>query len=120
MISIGNDIVEVGKLEKIYFNYAEKFLNRIFHRDEINYCFIKRNPMIHLSGRFAAKEAIKKALYPILGPKLTFKEIVIKNKSCGRPFVTISSNLLKIDSIDISISHTDKYATAVAISCFTK
>ena len=110
MILIGNDIVDIAKFEKIYLNYKDRFISRIFNSDEIKYCKSKNNPILHFSGKFAAKEAVKKTF----STNVYFKDISILNKINGKPFAKIvgSENC----KIDVSVSHTDDYATAVAIN----
>ena len=62
-IYIGTDIVSIPSLKKtINSSQGDKFINRIFTENEINYCNNKIYSIIHFAGRFAAKEAIKKAL----------------------------------------------------------
>ena len=113
--TIGNDIVEIEKLTKVYKSNPERFLLRVFSQDEIKYCLSKHNPMIHFAGKFAAKEAVKKALSSTSKANITFKNIVINNKQNGMPYVVIRNND-KIYNFSISISHTETYASAVALS----
>ena len=61
-IFIGTDIVEVNRVHSSIKNYGKSFLNRIFTKSEQVYCNSCSNPSIHFAGRFAAKEAVKKAL----------------------------------------------------------
>ena len=110
MILIGNDIVDIAKFDRIYSIYKDRFINKIFNFDEIKYCESKKNPILHFSGKFAAKEAVKKTFIN----NVYFKNISILNKNNGKPY----AKLLNSDNckIDLSISHTDNYATAVAIN----
>ena len=117
MIYIGNDIVRVARIENAIIKYGNRFLNRIFTDNEIMYCNSKYNAAIHFSGRFAAKESIKKVImsvYPNIS--LAFKNINIKRNENGHPFVNIINfNSKNIEYIQISISHTNDYATAIAL-----
>ena len=105
---VGTDIIEVSRIEKLIKDKGDKFLNRIYTQEEIDYCESKGpNKYHHYAGRFAAKEAV----FKILGTKqLKFKSIEILNKHDGSPYI----NTFQFD-INISISHIKKYATAVAI-----
>ncbi|MFH1326514.1 MAG: holo-ACP synthase [archaeon] len=106
-MTIGIDLEEVIRFEK---NYKEvNFLNLIFSKKEIDYCFLKKAPYRSLAGKFCAKEAVKKALQK----NISIKDIEILNDKEGKIFVNIKGKLNKM--IKCSISHTKKYATAIAI-----
>ncbi len=107
-MNIGIDIVEVERIAKLIKN--KRFLNRIFSENEIKYCCNKKNPVQHYAVRFAAKEAVWKALG---NRKLTHKNISVVNKSNGKPEVYILSKPQK--KIAISLSHTKQFAIAVAV-----
>ena len=119
---VGTDIIEVMRIEKLIKEKGDKFLNRIYTKNEIDYCESKgSNKYQHYAGRFAAKEAVFKVLNVKIdqGNSLTFKNIEILNKNDGVPYVNILDDII-LDcfdrNIDISISHIKKYATATAIS----
>ena len=110
----GVDIVDVDRIKKSIENYKEKFLDKIFSKDEQYYCFSKSNPYIHFSGKFAAKEAVMKAVLPIENIKqISFSNISILNENNGAPKVKVK-NLPEAD-IKISISHTERQAIAFAM-----
>jgi len=119
---VGTDIIEVSRIEKLIKEKGDKFLNRIYTKNEIDYCESKGlNKYQHYAGRFAAKEAIFKVLNgeKDSGNLLTFKNIEILNKNDGAPYVNILDDIM-VDcfyrDVKISISHIKKYATATAIS----
>ena len=119
---VGTDIIEVSRIKKLIKEKGTKFLNRIYTKNEIDYCESKGlNKYQHYAGRFAAKEAVFKVLNGETdsGNSLTFKNIEILNKNDGAPYVNILDDI-KVDcfdtDIDISISHIQKYATATAVS----
>ena len=119
---VGTDIIEVARIEKLIKEKGDKFLNRIYTKNEIDYCESKGlNKYQHYAGRFAAKEAVFKVLNGETdsGNSLTFKNIEILNKNDGTPYVNILDDI-KVDcfdtNVDISISHIKKYATATAVS----
>ena len=119
---VGTDIIEVSRIEKLIKEKGDKFLNRIYTKNEIDYCESKgSNKYQHYAGRFAAKEAIFKVLNVKIdqGNSLTFKNIEILNKNDGAPYVNILDNIM-IDcfdrNVEVSISHIKKYATAIAVS----
>ena len=110
----GVDIVDVARIKKSIENYKEKFLDKIFSKDEQYYCFSKSNPYIHFSGKFAAKEAVMKVVLPSEDIKqISFSNISILNDNNGAPKVKIK-DLPEVD-IKISISHTESQAIAFAI-----
>ncbi|MFN3967013.1 MAG: holo-ACP synthase, partial [Endomicrobiia bacterium] len=79
-MNIGIDIVEVKRIAQLIKN--KRFLKRIFSEDEIKYCSSRKNSSQHFAVRFAAKEAVWKALSD---KKLTHKDINITNKKNGKP-----------------------------------
>ena len=110
----GVDIVDVTRIKKSIENYKEKFLDKIFSKDEQSYCFSKPNPYIHFSGKFAAKEAVIKSVLSSGKMKtISFINISIFNDDKGAPKVKIK-NLPEAD-IKISISHTECQAIAFAM-----
>ena len=119
---VGTDIIEVSRIQKLIKEKGDKFLNRIYTKNEIDYCESKGlNKYQHYAGRFAAKEAVFKVLNgePFPDKSLTFKSIEILNANDGAPYINILDDIM-IDcfdmNLDISISHIKKYATATAIS----
>jgi holo-[acyl-carrier protein] synthase len=108
---IGVDIVSNSRIKKLYKRFGEKFLKRIFTEREINYCLRHSNPIPHLAGRFAAKEAVIKALDKPEGLKL--KDIEIINNQNGSPIVLIYG--VKDKKIKITLSHEKNYTVAFVI-----
>ncbi len=95
------------------------FLNIVYTPSEIEYCEAKRNSKFyHYAGRFAAKEALFKAVSSLLKNKydLSWKNAQIINDEFGNPKVEfLSIKFDKIQSIDISISHCKEYAVSTVI-----
>ncbi|OEG70881.1 hypothetical protein ATZ36_16455 [Candidatus Endomicrobiellum trichonymphae] len=108
-MNIGIDIEEVERFAK--YVKDKKFLERIFAKEEISYSIPRKNAAQCLAARFAAKEAVWKALST--RNKFTVTDISIRNTKDGKPQVYIKNK--KYKGIDISLSHTDKYVAAVAI-----
>jgi len=109
-MNIGIDIEEVARFDKYVKDKAS--LKRIFSGVEISYSLPKKNPSQHLAARFAAKEAVWKALSSS-DKKLSVINISIKNADSGKPEVYIKNK--KYKKIDVSLSHTKKYVVAVAV-----
>ena len=116
MIFVGTDIVSMIRIENLIKEKGKRFLNHVYTNLEQNICNAKKSPFIHYSGRFAAKEAIKKTL---LSGKLTkdipLVSIEIENDDDGTPLVHIFQESIKYEQLQISISHAGEYATATAI-----
>jgi holo-[acyl-carrier protein] synthase len=89
--------------------------------DEIAYCLLHRRPGPFLAARFAAKEAISKAFGTGIGAQLGWKDMEIRRKDSGEPYVVLHGaavGLLKAcggSTVRVSLSHTQQHATAVAI-----
>jgi len=107
-MQIGIDIVEVSRIAKLIKNKA--FLKRVFTVQEITYCTAKKNRAQHFAVRFAAKEAVYKALDQAA---LALTDIGVKNQPSGKPEVFIRGK--RKPAIAISLTHTDSYAAAVAL-----
>ena len=114
MISIGTDIVRISRFKKLIKNNNEKFLDKIFTSIEIEYCNSYSDPHIHFSGKFAAKESIKKALLcNNICEHISLYDIQVLNREDKSPYIIIDS--LKNIKFNISISHDGDYAIAFAI-----
>lgn len=115
-ILCGTDIIEIERIKKSIERSGEKFVNLIFTPDEIEYCENKKKSKYsHYAGRFAAKEAIFKAISSLLKDKfeVTWQDVQVLNNCNGKPeieFLNVKFNQIK--SIDISISHCKEYAIA--------
>jgi len=77
--SIGTDLEEVDRF-KLDLKKDKNFLEKIFSKNELKYCFSRGNPAQHLAVRFAAKEATVKALYGLNFKRVDFKKIQIIKK----------------------------------------
>ncbi len=115
-ISCGTDIIEIERIKDSIEETNNKFLNRVYTEKEIEYCESKKAQKYqHYAARFAAKEAVFKAISIKLEDKysICWKDIEIMNDSQGRPSVTLQGNIQKnIEQIDISLSHCKEYAIA--------
>ena len=122
ILGIGVDIQEVEWFENLPLDFFNKKVNRIFSRMEIISCTGKENPHIHLSGKFAAKEAVIKSLSIGRNEGLVLSDIEILSRDSGEPVCNLSGRPAEIlneiggKGIMISISHTNNNSVAVAIS----
>ena len=112
MLSIGTDIVKIDRIKNLSSNKI--FLNKIFTDKEVEYCKNYDNPAIHLSGKYAAKEAVKKALLSAkVVDHISIKNIEVLNNKDKSPFIKISA--MKEFKCKVSISHDGNYAIAFVI-----
>ncbi len=110
-MDIGVDIVEIDRIFKSVRN--PRFLKRVFTRQEVAYCRSRKNSAQHFAVRFAAKEAVWKAVGE---PKLLHRDIQVRNRSNGKPEVVFPVKFGKLTRrVSISLSHGRDYAVAMAI-----
>lgn len=119
-IYTGTDIIEIERVKNSIENIGRKFIEEIYTPKEIEYCESKKNAKYqHYAARFAAKEAIFKAVSKLLNNKfdISWKNAEIINDENGRPYVNfINTKIMeKIEDIDISISHCKEYAVATVV-----
>lgn len=112
IIGTGVDITEVRRLRQAVEKWGDDFLTRVFTAQEIENSKTKSSLYQHLAGRFAAKEAIFKALGD---NSLGWKDLQILNDKQGRPYCVILNGKNKKIGVQISISHVKTYAVANAI-----
>lgn len=121
-IKNGIDIIEVKRIEDSIKQHGEGFLTRVFTEKEIEYCESKKaNKFQSYAARFAAKEAVFKAISGAVSNKyeVNWQDIEILNDEAGRPYVNFSNKLqklgLKNENIDVSLSHIKEQAIASAV-----
>ena len=116
MIFVGTDIVPISRIDKMIQDKGKIFLNHVFSEMEQNICNDKSSPSIHYSGKFAAKEAVKKAILSSKSiPTVPLRSIEINNDTDGAPLVQIDKNKLDYENLKVSISHAGDYTIATAI-----
>ena len=115
-ITCGTDIIEIDRIQKSIEEMGERFLERVYTPQEIAYCESKKMQKYqHYAARFAAKEAVFKALSGELKDKyaIEWRNIEVINNEQGRPKVHLQGlHIPNIQNIDISISHCKSYAVA--------
>ncbi len=115
---IGTDIIEVSRIEANIQKHGQKFLEKVFTKNEQDYCKSFRQSSRNFAGRFAAKEAVAKALGSGLTQGLNWLDMEILNDSQGKPYLILSepfNNRFENPLIHLSISHCHEYAVATAI-----
>ena len=117
-IKTGIDIIEIERVKQSIEETEGKFCQRVYTEKEIQYCESKKvQKFQHYAARFAAKEAVLKAISQALKSKydIEWKQIEILNDENGRPYVNLLKEGIEIDSIDISISHSKTSAIASVV-----
>ena len=118
IFGLGIDIVNVKRIEKIFYKNKQKFVSKILHKEELN--LKKISPDI-VAKKFAAKEAFSKAIGTGIGSTIMFNEILITHSKSGRPNIKLSKNVekrvltkLKLKKIKFFLSISDDYPFTVA------
>ena len=119
VIGIGIDIIEIDRIKESVDEYGDQFLQKVYTPGEIKYCLSKKNKYQHLAARFAAKEAIYKAISSNWDSEFGWQDMEIINAPNGMPEVKFKGNLKKFlsgeKSLKISMSHSRDYVACVAI-----
>ena len=121
VIGIGVDLVECERIERSLDRFGEKFLRRVFTEGEIEYSMSMKFPARHLAARFAAKEAVSKAFGTGIGKAMGWRNIDIRKKNSGEPFLVFSGPAQElvtkrgVISALITLSHTDRHAMACVV-----
>jgi holo-[acyl-carrier protein] synthase len=117
-VAVGVDIIEVERVRKVYEHHGERFLQRVFTTMEVRQC---RGKVTRLAGRFAAKEAISKALGTGLHG-VAWREMEVVQLRSGRPTVRLYGNakqraeLLGLTAFDVSIADLQTFSIAIAVA----
>jgi holo-[acyl-carrier protein] synthase len=119
VIGIGIDIIEIDRIRESVEKFGDHFLNKIYTQKELDYCLKKKYKYQHLAARFAAKEAVYKALATGWDAEVSWQHIEISNEPNGMPIVTLQGKLKKFLSkgkdLKISMSHSRDYVACMAI-----
>ncbi|KAF8818352.1 holo-ACP synthase [Rickettsia endosymbiont of Cardiosporidium cionae] len=124
ILGIGTDIVSIDRISNIYCIYRKKFLTKLLHSKELLYYDDISGfnyKMAYIAKRFAAKEAVAKALYNGIGRKNgpNFREIAVLNDDLGKPFVVIDKDYLVNFNYRFNISLSDEKSFAIAMVVVT-
>jgi holo-[acyl-carrier protein] synthase len=122
VLGIGTDIIECLRIAKMIERHGELFLTRVYTPHEIEYCTARKAATQHYAGRFAAKEAVLKALGTGWTRGIQWRDLEVQNEMGGRPTLVLSGAAAElaektgIKEVLISISHCRTHATAYAIA----
>ncbi len=121
IIGIGTDIVKISRIDKIFNKYPKSFAERILHPNELLVLATHTMPKTYLAKRFAAKEAVAKALGTGISKGVAFQDIEISNNESGQPSLKLHAKTqalakrLGVTKQFISLSDEKKYAIAYVI-----
>jgi holo-[acyl-carrier protein] synthase len=122
VIGLGTDIIECLRIAKMIEKHGELFLQRVYTKHEVGYCSSRKAANQHYAGRWAAKEAVLKAMGTGWSRGIRWRDIEVKVELNGKPNVYLHGTAkeicdeLGIADIMISISHCRSHATATAIA----
>ena len=118
----GNDIIEIARIAKSYERYGARLLQRVFTEGEAAYCAARKRIAQHLAVRFAAKEAVAKALGTGIKDGVSWRGIEVVRAPGAAPQIVLHGGAaavaekLGVKTMHISLSHSDTHAIAFAIA----
>ena len=121
IVGIGTDIIRIERMTALFERHGKTFVKRIFTEDERNEATTRKNPIEYYAGRWAAKEAVSKALQCGIGKNCSWQDINIINTPQGNPQMSLSGSAaakaaeINAVNVHVSISHERKYACAMVI-----
>jgi holo-[acyl-carrier protein] synthase len=122
ILGIGTDITECLRVARMIERHGELFINRVYTPEEIRYCQRRKQATQHFAGRWAAKEAVLKALGTGWRKGISWRDIEIRSRRGGRPVVAVRGAVKELveqsgaAEILVSISHCHTHAVAYAIA----
>ncbi len=122
IIGVGTDIVECLRIARLIERHGEQFLRRVYTDREIRASNGNRRTTESFAGRWAAKEAVLKALGGSGGRPVSWTEIEIRGGAGGRPQVLLCGATrelargLRVADVLLSVAHCRAYATAYALA----
>ena len=121
IISIGVDIVEIDRIERAFDHSGDRFRDRVFTEVEIAYCEQLGSRLASYAARFAAKEAVMKALGTGWSEGIGWKDIEVSREDKGPPVVRLSGRAQEVfeklgaNRIHVSLSHSRGIAMAQVV-----
>ena len=121
VIGVGVDLTEIQRIRAAHQKHGQTFLDKIFTPDEQSFCMTKADPYPSLAARFAAKEAVSKALGTGFSEKFSLTSCSIKVGTEGEPIVVLDEKAQALvhekgaTHILVSLTHTDQLAEAFAV-----
>jgi holo-[acyl-carrier protein] synthase len=118
IVGIGVDVVDVKRMKVVLDARGASLIKKLFTESEIAYCTSKRNSHEHYAARFAAKEAVSKAMQTGWSGKFRWRDVEVINNPSGAPKVILHDHVaeqLAKCHVHLSLSHTENTVVAFAI-----
>lgn len=121
IIGIGTDVVSIQRIEKAVQRFGERFIKKVFTDKEAVVCKEGKDPAPYLAARFAAKEAVLKALGTGISNGIGFKDVEVSREHGKRPEIILhgkgkeTAETLGVKNIHLSISHDAGIAAAFVV-----
>ncbi|MBN2654494.1 MAG: holo-ACP synthase [Nitrospirae bacterium] len=124
ILGIGTDIVEIKRIKHAIARWGNRLVERIFSPREIEYCYSKSEPSTHFAARFAAKEALIKAIGTSSigsGAAYSLKNIEVSNSQSGAPMLVLKPGIIDQDKYEgslrlhLTLTHEREYACAFVV-----
>lgn len=115
---IGVDIIEIDRIQRSVESVGEHFLQKVYTPAEIQYCDSKAHRFQHYAARFAAKEALSKALSTGWAGEFRWKDVEVTNDPSGQPRITLHGSLhahLAGAAVMLSMSHSESHVVAMVV-----
>ena len=115
---IGVDVVDVQRMKTSLEQQGEALTAKLFTQQEVEYCRLKKNPHEHFAARFAAKEAVSKAMQTGWSGTFRWKDVEVVNEPSGAPRIVLYKEVaesLKRSKVHLSLSHTENTVVAFAV-----
>ncbi|MEQ8846292.1 holo-ACP synthase [Botrimarina sp.] len=122
ILGVGTDIVDVLRIARLIERHGELFIGRVYTEHEIDYCASRKAATQHYAGRWAAKEAVLKALGAGWIRGVSWRDVEVRSNGAGAPLVRLhgpARDVLEragVERVHLSISHCRTHATAYAIA----
>jgi holo-[acyl-carrier protein] synthase len=120
VLGIGTDIIECLRIAQMIQRHGEQFIERVYTPHEIQYCQARKQSTQHFAGRWAAKEAVLKALGTGWVRGISWRDVEVRTETSGKPTIVLRGGARQaaeaqgISDVLISISHCRTFATAYA------
>lgn len=121
IIGVGVDIVEIERVREVLQRQQDRFIRRVFTEAEQDYCRAHRDPVPHYAARFAAKEALFKALGTGWAKGVSWRDAEVARASMGAPVLMLHGEAQKLSqslgtrAAHLSLSHSRELAVAIVI-----
>lgn len=122
IVGIGVDIISVKRIRSAVERHGDRFTRKLFTPAELAYCRARTRQYEHMAGRFAAKEAVAKAIGTGVAHGVSVREVEVVNNPDGKPDIVLHGRTerivadRRIRNIHVSLSHTEEFAVAYAIA----